>query len=61
MSCEEAIKLIDGYLDGELDPITNQAMEQQLRGCRNCERVYNTHGPIIRAVRNATPYYRIAR
>ena len=24
MNCEEATKLMDGYLDGELDPITNQ-------------------------------------
>src|SRR5437773_7126018 len=24
MKCEEATKLMDGYLDGELDPITNQ-------------------------------------
>jgi anti-sigma factor RsiW len=58
MSCEEAIKLIDGYFDGELDPITNQAIEQQLRDRPNCEQVYNSRGPIIRAVRNVTPYYR---
>ena len=26
MKCEEATKLMDGYLDGELDPITNQTL-----------------------------------
>ena len=33
MDCEEAIKLMDGYLDGELDPIANQTIEQHLREC----------------------------
>jgi anti-sigma factor RsiW len=28
---EEAIELMDGYLDGELDPITSQKTEQHLR------------------------------
>ena len=26
MNCEEATKLMDGYLDGELDPITSQTI-----------------------------------
>ena len=30
MNCEEAINLMDGYLDGELDPITNQEIERHL-------------------------------
>jgi hypothetical protein len=40
MTCEEATKLMDGYLDGELDPITGQTIGQDLRGCRNCEQAY---------------------
>ena len=40
MNCEEAIKRMDGYLDGELDPITSQTIEQDLRGCRNWEQAY---------------------
>ena len=32
MNCEEATKLMDGYLDGELDPITSQTIEQHLGG-----------------------------
>src|SRR5437763_10357879 len=58
MNCEEAMKLMDGYLDGELDLITSQTIEQHLRGCRNCDEVYETHGSLIRAIGNATPYYR---
>jgi anti-sigma factor RsiW len=58
MNCEEATKLMDGYLDGELDPITNQAIEQHLGECRNCDQAYKTHGSLIRAIGNATPYYK---
>jgi anti-sigma factor RsiW len=58
MICEEAIKLMDGYLDGQLDPITNQAIEQHLRECHNCDQAYKTQGSLIRAIGNATPYYK---
>jgi anti-sigma factor RsiW len=58
MNCEEATKLMDGYLDGELDPITNQTIEQHLRECRNCDQAYKTHGSLIRAIGNATPFYK---
>src|SRR6266487_1898008 len=58
MNCEEATKLMDGYLDGELDPITSQTIEQHLRECRNCDQAYKMHGSLIRALGNATPYYK---
>jgi anti-sigma factor RsiW len=58
MNCDEATKLMDGYLDGELDPITSRKIEQHLRECRNCDQAYKTHGSLIRALGNATPYYK---
>src|SRR5438477_6674413 len=58
MNCEEATKLMDGYLDGELDPITSQTIEQHLRECPKCDQAYKTHGSLIRAIGNATPYYK---
>ncbi len=58
MNCEEATKLMDGYLDGQLDPITNQAIEQHLLECPNCDQAYKTYGSLIRAIGNATPYYK---
>src|SRR5947199_4848070 len=58
MNCEEAIKLMDGYLDGELDPITSQTIEQHLRSCRNCEQAYETHRALVRAIGSAAPYYK---
>ena len=58
MDCEETIKLMDGYLDGELDAITNQAIEQHLRECHNCDQAYKTQRSLIRAIGSATPYYK---
>jgi anti-sigma factor RsiW len=58
MNCEEATKLMDGYLDGELDPITSQTIEQHLRECTKCDQTYKTHGSLIRTIGKATPYYK---
>jgi len=49
---------MDGYLDGELDPITSQTIEQHLRECHNCDQAYKTHGSLIRAIGDATPYFK---
>src|SRR6266704_3962130 len=58
MNCEEATKLMDGYLDGELDPVTSQAIEQHLRECRNCEQRYMANRALIHAIGSAMPYYK---
>src|SRR5947208_16475480 len=58
MNCEEATKLKDGYLDGELDPLTSQTIEQHLRECPKCDQAYKTHGSLIRAIGSAAPYYK---
>jgi anti-sigma factor RsiW len=49
---------MDGYLDGELDPVTSQAIEQHLRECRNCEKKYMASRTLIRTVGSAIPYYK---
>ena len=58
MNCEEATKLMDGYLDGELDPITSQTIEQHLRECRKCEEAFEAHTALAHAVSQAAPYYK---
>jgi anti-sigma factor RsiW len=58
MNCEEATNLMDGYLDGELDPITSQTIEQHLLECPKCDQAYKIHGSLIRSIGNATPYYK---
>jgi len=42
MNCEEATERLHGYLDGELDPITSQTIEQHLSGCRRWEQGLQT-------------------
>jgi predicted anti-sigma-YlaC factor YlaD len=42
MNCEEATERMHGYLDGELNPITSQAIEQHLRGWRCWEQGLQT-------------------
>jgi anti-sigma factor RsiW len=49
---------MDGYLDGELDPVTNQMIEQHLRECSNCDEALTAHAALIRAVESMTPYYK---
>jgi anti-sigma factor RsiW len=49
---------MDGYLDGELDPVTSQAIEQHLRDCRNCEQRYTANRTLIRAISSAIPYHK---
>jgi len=58
MNCEEATKLMDGYLDGELDPITSQKIEQHLRECRKCEQAYEAHTALAHAISRGAPYHK---
>jgi mycothiol system anti-sigma-R factor len=58
MTCEEAIELMDGYLDGELDPMTSQKIEQHLRDCRKCEQAYEAHTALAHAISRGAPYYK---
>ena len=61
MNCEQATDLMDGYLDGELDPITSQTIEQHLRDCHNCEQTYKAHTALTHAISRCAPYYKAPR
>jgi len=58
MNCEEAMRLIDGYLDGELDAITNQEIESHLRDCRACQQAYETRRNLVQVIGSSMPYYK---
>jgi mycothiol system anti-sigma-R factor len=58
MTCEEATHLMDGYLDGELDPMTSQKIEEHLRECHKCEQAYEAHTALARAISRGAPYYK---
>jgi len=58
MNCEEATKLVDGYLDRELDAVTNQEIERHLRDCDKCAQAYESERNLVRAVESGAPYYK---
>src|SRR5437868_2675224 len=58
MNCKEATKLVDAYLDAELDPVTSQQVEQHLRDCRRCEEAYGVQRSLITTIETSAPYYR---
>ena len=58
MNCEEIKNLMDAYLDGELDPITSQKVEQHLRDCPKCEQAYEVETAMAHAISRAAPYYK---
>ena len=49
---------MDAYLDGELDPITSQKVEQHLRDCPKCEQAYEVETAMAHAIGKAAPYYK---
>jgi mycothiol system anti-sigma-R factor len=58
MNCEEIANLMDGYLDGELDALTSQKIEQHLRGCPKCEQAYEVATAMAHAISQGAPYYK---
>jgi mycothiol system anti-sigma-R factor len=58
VNCEEIKNLMDAYLDGELDPITSQKVEQHLRDCPKCEQAYEVETAMAHAITQAAPYYK---
>src|SRR5438445_3556282 len=58
MNCEEAKKLMDGYMECELDPITSQTIDHHLRECDKCDQAYKAHALLIRSISHKTPYYK---
>jgi mycothiol system anti-sigma-R factor len=58
VKCEEIRNLMDAYLDGELDPVTIQKVEQHLRECGKCEQAYEVETAMAHAISQAAPYYK---
>ena len=36
MNCEVVIREISNYIDGEMEPMMQQDLEQHLKGCKHC-------------------------
>src|SRR6201993_4126570 len=49
---------MDAYMDGEVDPVTSQKVEQHLRECSKCEQAYEVETAMAHAISQAVPYYK---
>ena len=58
MNCEEIADLMDGYLDGQLDALTSQKIEQHLRDCNKCEEGFEADTALAHAITQSAPYYK---
>lgn len=58
MSCQETQKLLDGYLNGEVDLVRNLEIEGHLKECPSCSQVLESHQALRAAIRTSVPYFK---
>jgi anti-sigma factor RsiW len=58
MDCKNAQTLLDGYLDGELDPLRNVEIEDHLHGCAPCSQSYSDRKVIRSSLKSDSFYFK---
>ena len=58
MDCKDAQKLIDGYIDGELDVIRNLEIERHLEECTLCSQGYKDHRVLRNGIKTGGLYFK---
>ena len=58
MNCQDAQNLMHGFTDGELDLLSNVAIEKHLQDCPLCHRVYQNHLALKSALRSDSLYFK---
>jgi anti-sigma factor RsiW len=58
VNCKEVIDLVDAYMDGELDPVTNQNIEGHLRECSRCAHAFKEYQAFVGAIDAVVPYHK---
>jgi len=58
MDCTNAQTLLDGYLDGELDPVRNLEIEEHLHGCTRCSLSYSDRQVIRGGLKTESLYFK---
>jgi anti-sigma factor RsiW len=58
VNCKEVIDLVDPYLDGELDPVTSQKVEEHLGECSGCDHAFKEHQAFVGAIGAVAPYHK---
>jgi len=56
MKCEELLKLLNEYVDGEVDPGLCESFEKHLAGCNPCQVVVDNIRKTITIYKNGQPY-----
>jgi len=56
MKCEELLKALNDYVDGELDPGLCEEFEQHLAGCNPCQVVVDNIRKTIKFYRGGQAY-----
>jgi anti-sigma factor RsiW len=58
MDCSDARRLLNGYVDGELDLVRNLEIEAHLKECAACSQGYKNHQVLRDGIRNGSLYFR---
>jgi anti-sigma factor RsiW len=58
VNCNEVSELVDAYLDGELDPVTNKEIEAHLQNCSACDQLFKEHHAVVGAIGAVAPYHK---
>jgi len=58
LNCQTTKNLLNGYADGELDLINHLQIEQHLRDCPSCVRIYENHQALKSAFNDDSMYFR---
>ncbi|NOX53710.1 MAG: zf-HC2 domain-containing protein [Planctomycetes bacterium] len=56
MKCEELLKALNDYIDGDIDPAICEGFEEHLAGCNPCQIVIDNIRQTIRLYRDGQPY-----
>ena len=56
MKCEDLLKAMNEYVDGQLDPAICEEFEQHLAGCNPCHVVVDNIRQTITLYRDGEPY-----
>jgi anti-sigma factor RsiW len=58
LNCQEALRLLHGYLDGELDLVNSLQIEQHLQDCRSCALEQANDLALRQALRGGELYFK---
>ena len=58
MACDDNARLLNAYLDGELDLVRSLEIEEHLKACSDCAQELRSHQTLRRAFRSANLYDR---